>query len=180
MAIVAVAQEGTGVPGAIFARSANPELEALTVVARPVNSGPVASFARPVNSGPVASTGLGRGHRSHRPGRNGALTTGQAAQGVGISNAQGFFLRVCPLFHSQLTLILWQRRDFPEPTGLPVVPRSVNADFVAITGLPRALTTGHTAQGGWYIQLLGGWYIQLLGRGLRGHPYGFARCATVS
>ena len=64
----------------------------------------------------MASTGLPR-----------ALTTGQAAQGVGIANAQG----VAIVANAQ------EGTGVP-PTGLPVVPRSVNPDPVATTGLPRA------------------------------------------
>ena len=73
--------------------------------------------SRPVNPGPVASTGL-----------PGALTTGQAAQGVGIANAQGVAI-----------VAMAQEGTGVLPTGLPVVPRSVNPDSVGNDGASQSL-----------------------------------------
>ena len=105
----------------VVLRSVNTDPVAITGLPRALPAGlPV--VPRSVNPDSVAITGLPR-----------ALTTGHTAQGslIPYGSREGVAFGA-----------IAQEGTGVLPTGLPVVPRSVITDPVALTGLPRALPTG--------------------------------------
>ena len=157
----------------VVSRSVNPEPVPTPVVSRSVNSVPVATGSEGVMATLAMASATSVPESRLNP------TQGVVSRSVNPEPVPTPV--VSRSVNSVPVATVVSRSVNPEPVAAPVVSRSANPDSVATTGIPRALATGHTAQG----SLISIWVKG--GRGLRGHrpgrnggsSYGFARCSTV-